>query len=279
MFNLNSITAIALKVREEVNPLLGTTKAGEIHGRGAGGDKTKFVDKLAEDIIFTEIQESGEDCTAISEEFGIKQFGNPKKAAKQFIVIDSVDGTNNAVRGVPFSAVSIAVSDGGRTSSIYASVVVDLYRGEVFAAEKGKGSRLNGRQIRTSKVDTLDQALIGIDLSSPPNKKIIERLTPLILRSSHTRHLGSNALEMCYLAAGRIDAFVDFRRKLRVTDIAAAFLIVREAGGLVTDENGHDLDVPIQSAPQKVAFVATTGRNLFSKIAELVNSHKRLGYI
>ena len=113
--------------------------------------------------------------------------------------------------------------------------------------------------------------MIGLDLNSSNVKEIAPQLVDFIEKTKHIRHFGANALELCYVADGTTDAFVDIRRKLRTTDLAAAFLIVREAGGTVTDLFGQDLNAKL-GPEQKIAFIASGNAKIHKKILSLVTS-------
>ena len=93
---------------------------------------------------------------------------------------------------------------------------------------------MTAKKIQTSKVTGLHEAVIGMDLNTYKVAEVAAKLTDLIQHTKHIRHYGANALELCYVANGLTDAFVDIRGKLRTTDVAAGFLIIKEAGGLVT---------------------------------------------
>ncbi len=95
------------------------------------------------------------------------------------------------------------------------------------------------------------------------------RLIPLLEKTKHLRHFGADALEICYVADGKTDAFIDIRGKLRVTDIAAAYLIIREAGGIMVTPEGDELDVALD-ATQRVAFIAAASKTFYTEIQKLL---------
>jgi myo-inositol-1(or 4)-monophosphatase len=236
-------------------------------GRGAGGDPMKPVDLAAEKAIVEVLQQSGVSFTLISEESGVKEFG---AAAKQlYVTIDPIDGTTNLVRGLPFYASSIAVSTAPALSTVFAALVTDLFHDTTYTALAGKGACRDGKKITPSSRVSLEEALIGLDLNSYKVKEIAPQLTNLIQKTKHIRHFGANALELCYVADGSTDAFIDIRGKLRTTDIAAAFLILREAGGTITTPEGQALNVTL-SPKQKVKFVASGNKRIHKTILSLV---------
>jgi myo-inositol-1(or 4)-monophosphatase len=149
--------------------------------------------------------------------------------------IDPLDGTTNFAHGYPVFCVSLALE---YKQERIAGVVYDPSRDEMFAAEKGSGAQLNGRPIRVSKVPRLKESLIATGFPSHkrhknPNIHFYHQLT---LRSHGVRRAGSAALDLCYVACGRYDAFWEFN--LNSWDTAAGVLLVQEAGGAVTDFSG-----------------------------------------
>jgi myo-inositol-1(or 4)-monophosphatase len=100
-------------------------------------------------------------------------------------------------------------------------------------------------------------------------RELLPRLLPLLEKVKHLRHFGADALELCYVADGKTDAFLDIRGKLRVTDMAGAYLILREAGGIISTPEGEELDVVLDAA-QRVAFVAAANETIFETIRKLL---------
>ncbi|NIR87065.1 inositol monophosphatase, partial [Candidatus Bathyarchaeota archaeon] len=128
-----------------------------------------------------------------------------------------------------------------------------------------KGTLRNEEKMNPSSTTSLENAVIGMDFNTFKIKELLTRLTPLLQKTKHLRHLGANALEICYVADGTIDAFIDLRGKLRVTDIAAAYLILREAGGIMVTPEGTEINVPLDPA-QRVSFIATANKQLYENI-------------
>jgi myo-inositol-1(or 4)-monophosphatase len=236
-------------------------------GKGAGGDAMKPVDLAAEKAIVEVLQEHGVSFTLISEESGVKEFGEKPKQC--YATVDPIDGTTNLVRGLPFYASSIAISTKPVLSTVFAALVTDLFHDTMYTALEGEGAYRNGKKITPSALTSLEKALIGLDLNTYNVKEIAPQLTSLIRKTKHIRHFGANALELCYVADGLTDAFVDIRGKLRVTDFAAGFLIVKEAGGTITAPEGHALDVKLDPQ-QKVKFIASGNKQMHKTILSLV---------
>jgi myo-inositol-1(or 4)-monophosphatase len=255
-------------VKERIRPHLKTLNEPQPDlGKGAGGDPMKPVDLAAEKAIVEVLQQYDISFTLISEESGVKEFGETPKQC--YVTVDPIDGTTNLVRGIPFYASSIAVSTKPALSTVFAALVTDLFHDTTYTALEGKGAYRNGEKITSAKRDSLDEALVGLDLNSYKVKEIAPQLTDLIQKTKHIRHFGANALELCYVADGTTDAFIDIRGKLRTTDLAAAFLIVKEAGGTVTTPAGHVLDVKLDPK-QKIKFIASGNTRIHKTILSLV---------
>jgi myo-inositol-1(or 4)-monophosphatase len=148
-------------------------------------------------------------------------------------------------------------------------MVTDLRHGDTYIAAKGKGAFCNNEKLTTSTVTSLAEALLGLDLNTYKAKEVAPQLSELIQETRHIRHFGANALELCFVAAGLTDAFVDIRGKLRTTDVAAGFLILQEAGGLLSAPNGESFDVPLDPR-QTLKFVASGNSAIHQSILQLL---------
>jgi myo-inositol-1(or 4)-monophosphatase len=238
---------------------------------GAGGDPIKQIDLAAEEAIVDTLRKHKTSFTLISEESGVKEFGEHPHAC--YVTADPVDGTTNLTRGIPFYATSIAVSAEPILSSVHTAIVTDLFHEVTYTARRGGGAHRNNRRISPSENTSLDEAVVGIDLNSYKAEKTASRLTNLIDRIKHVRHFGANALELCYVADGTTDGFVDIRGKLRTTDVAAAWLIAKEAGAQLTLLGREDLSVKL-SPKQRMKFVASGNRGIHAIILELIEDKK-----
>jgi len=236
-------------------------------GTGAGGDATEQADLAAEEAIVETLKHHDVSFTLISEESGIKKFG----AAPQecFVTVDPIDGTTNLMHGLPFYACSIAVSGKPMLADVYAGMVADLFHDVTYTALEGNGVYRDDEKIQTSKTPNLDEAVVGIDLNTYKVKEVAPKLTALIEKTKHIRHFGANALELCYVANGLTDAFVDLRGKLRTTDVAAGFFILKEAGGIVTTPENQALNVELDPQ-QTLSFIASGNKKIHKQIINLV---------
>jgi myo-inositol-1(or 4)-monophosphatase len=255
-------------VKTHLRPLLKTLKEPQPDlGLGAGGDPMKLVDLAAEKAIVEVILQNVFSFTLVSEESGIKEFGTTPK--EYYVTVDPVDGTTNLVRGLPFYCSSIAVSRKPTLSAVFAASVTDLFHNVSYTAFEGKGAFRDGDKITPSTLTSLDEAVIGLDLNTYKVKEVAPKISDLIQATKHIRHFGANALELCYVADGLTDAFVDIRGKLRTTDVAAGFFIIKEAGGIVTSPEGKPIDVKLDPK-QTLKFVASGNREIHEKILKLI---------
>ena len=264
--NLNLLKYINCQLRAKVLPIIGTPKAGETIGRGAGGDKTKYIDKLTEDSVLNILRKYRIPCTVVSEEQGIVDILGG--SSETYFIIDSIDGTNNALRDIPFFALSIAIADGPKLSRVHTSLVSNFKHSEVFTAEKGKGARHNGYPITPSNITKIKEALLVIN--SSPVREIPPKMLALIKRTQHTRRFGSIALELCYVASGKVDGLIDLRQRIRFTDIAASFLIIKEARGCIVDGKGNYLDSSAVTLKKRISFIASGNKLLLKKMEDIL---------
>jgi len=257
-------------VRTHIDPLLENSKQPQSDlGVGAGGDPIKLVDLAAEKAIVEAMLENEISFTLVSEESGIKEYGDKPKSF--YLTVDPIDGTTNFTRGLPFYCTSIAVSDEPALSTVFAASVTDLYHNVSYTAFEGNGAFRNGEKVTPSSTKTLDEAVIGLDLNTYKIKAIAPQLSDLIHETRHIRHFGANALELCYVAGGLTDAFIDIRGKLRTTDVAAGFFIVRQAGGMVTTPEGRPIDADL-NPKRTLKFVAAGNKEIHEKILNLINT-------
>ena len=204
----------------------------EVSAKGIN-DYVTNVDKEAEAAITYQIRKSYPDHTIVGEENG----ENKGQNSDYMWIVDPLDGTNNFVRGIPHFAVSIAVQHKGKTE---VAVVYDPVRDELFTAVRGKGAKLNDFRIRVSKANDLSDAIVGTGFpfkAKQHSETYMKLLASTFSQCADLRRAGSAALDLAYVAASRMDAF--FEIGLKPWDIAAGDLLVREAGGTVTDFTGN----------------------------------------
>ena len=236
-------------------------------GKGAGGDSIQLVDLVAEKAIIETFQKHDMSFTLISEESGIKNFYN--NSQHFYITIDPIDGTTNLMHGIPFFCSSIAISKKPILSNVSVGMVIDLFHDFTYFAQKNNGAYCNGKKITTSDCDSLMDTIVGIDINTSEIETFIPKLRNLIKEANHIRHFGANALELCYVADSKIGAFVDIRGKLRTTDMAAGYLILKESGGILTDIENSPLEAKLDPKT-RVNFIASGNIEIHKKILNLV---------
>ena len=228
-------------------------KFGSNIGIGADGTVTKYVDKIAEDAAFNYIKKSKLEVNLLSEETGFVDNGSDYT-----FVLDPIDGTRNAYRGIPFFSVSLAIGK-SKISDVEYGIVKNIPTGDVFTAEKGFGAYYNKNKIGVPNVP--DNELC----SSLALGKNFDKLTISLAKKEKVRSLGSASLEMCMVACGALDFYVVGKEYIRVVDIAASTLILREAGGIVTNIFGEELDLPF-TLDERTSVVAACSEELIQKI-------------
>lgn len=206
-------------------------KLGKTIGIGADGTPTSYIDKVAEDIAVKMLAKSPTKVNLLSEEIGFIDFGGSST-----FVLDPVDGTRNASRGIPFYGVSLAIGT-SRIGDVEYGIVKNIPTGDLFTAEKRHGAFLNTMPIRACEMPPKD-ILSSITLGRSSTKK-----AHALAKQGYVRSLGSASLEMCMVAIGALDYYYVGKDLMRVIDIAASTLIVREAGGLVKTVEDKDLDM------------------------------------
>jgi myo-inositol-1(or 4)-monophosphatase len=252
------------KVQHAVQTLASRGKRGQIVGVGASGDRTLVADKKAEDELIRALSRI-EGLRVLSEEAG--DVGDPK--AKLMAIIDPIDGSSNFERGIPFYCTSVAIAKGASLGDTEFGIVRNLVTGDVYTATRGEGAKKNGRRIRTSETVELSTAVVGMDISRA-SQRTLKGLLPLIARVERQVHYGANALELCFMAEGMTDAFVDVRGRMRTVDFAAAQLIATEAGGTVSSPEGGELR-PSMDLASRFSFVASSNESLHRKILECLD--------
>jgi myo-inositol-1(or 4)-monophosphatase len=210
-------------------------------GVGEGGDRSLVIDRRCEDAVFAELEElaaQGASFVAVSEERGEVSFG---EGGDIRVVIDPIDGSLNARRTLPSHSLSIAVASGTSMADVEFGYVYDFGAGEEFVATRGEGATLDGVPIEVGE-DREKLELLGLESAEP--EWALPALEALAGKVYRLRVVGSLAITASYVAAGRFDAMTGLR-PCRSVDVAAAQLIVREAGGLFAFGDGDHGDAPL----------------------------------
>jgi myo-inositol-1(or 4)-monophosphatase len=226
----------AVKVAQEAGQLVRDISEGDNNIKVEEKDVNDFVtnaDKASEELIIKRLSDAFPEYDILAEESGLSETGDNHKW-----IIDPIDGTTNFTKGIPVYAVSIGLEVKGE---IVAGAVYNIPMDEMFSAIIGEGSYLNGKKISVSETTNLDHLVIGTGFPFKRGSRFDDymRLIEQIARkTSGIRRPGSAAIDLCWMACGRYDAFFEFG--LHPWDIAAGSLIVKESGGFVKDTKGGD---------------------------------------
>jgi myo-inositol-1(or 4)-monophosphatase len=227
---------------------------------GEGGDDTTAIDAAAEDAVVRRLEALGLDLTLVSEELGIRAFGS---GGLPVVVVDPIDGSINAKRGIPFFSLSLAVAEGPTMDDVAFGYVYDFGAGEEWVAERGGGAFLDGARLDGPGPKDVIEILA---LEGTTTDTIAASASGLRGIAHRLRVMGSLALSLCHLAAGRVDA-VCCLKPARSIDIAAAQLLVRERGYAIELFE----DPPFGNAPldlgQRSRVVAAANAGLCTQVA------------
>ena len=248
------------RIYENVKDLAGTDGAAGDFGVGAGGDISRNIDIIAEKTVLDYLKEINFECIVLGEECGRVELS---KKPKGYVIMDAIDGSANAVRGVPFFCSSLAFATENKLSSVTDGVITNLSNGKMYWASKNKGAFFNNKQIKVHKKNPIYK-IIGINTSGA-SIDLVKLLNPIYENYEHTRHFGANALEMAMFARGLMDIFIDLRKKIRIQDIAAGYVIVKEAGAILLDEDLNRLDANL-SYETRVSFIAAANQEILDEI-------------
>lgn len=230
---LNVMANAALKAARGLLRDFGEVEQLQVSIKGPG-DFVSTADLKAERMLKAELSRARPGYALLFEESGAAPGSDPHHRW----IVDPLDGTSNFLHGIPHFAISIALE---RDGEIVAGIVYDPTRDEMFSAEKGMGAYVNDRRLRVSARRHLGEAVVGTGTpfgGRAGHADYLETLAPVMAATSGVRRMGAAALDLAYVAAGRFDGFWEFA--LAPWDIAAGLLLVREAGGYVSDlAGGH----------------------------------------
>jgi fructose-1,6-bisphosphatase/inositol monophosphatase family enzyme len=251
----------SLAVHRVVREASTSPHRGDVVAMGADGTPTEELDRLAENEILRVLDAEGVHWDLMSEEAG-----HVARGGDRTLIVDPIDGTLNTLRSFPFSAVSLALGT-GTLDGVELGLVRDLYRGTTYWAERGAGAYCDGRPIRTRPWNPKGDLFV-VNLG--------ERATPRSVRLAgkgrRIRSLGCASLEMMLVAQGSADAYLfenaEEIRNLRATDIAAAYRILLEAGGGVTDAKDRSIESFPLGVDKRTSVFAWGDRRLPSGLAE-----------
>ena len=252
-------------IRDVLERLPTRVEREPVLGRGEGGDDTTAIDQAAEDAVVERLSALGEDFLLVSEELGERMFG---AGGTRRVVVDPIDGSVNAKRGIPFFSFSLAVAEGPTMADVFFGYVYDFGTGEEWTAERGKGAFLGG--VRLGAVGPKAPIEI-LSFEGTTTPSVAERVQGMIGLAERVRVMGSLALTLCHLADGRVDAACCLK-DIRSVDIAAAQLLLRELGIAIELFD----DPPLDSAPldlvMRSRIAAAASPELVAALAEALRS-------
>ncbi len=229
---LNVMIAAARKAGRKLIRDFGEIENLQISLKGPA-DFVTVADQRTERILIEELSRARPGYNFLVEESGVVE--GPDKTHR--FIIDPLDGTTNFLHGIPHFAISIALE---REGQFVSAVVFNPVTDEMYVAEKGHGAYLNDKRLRVSARKQMKEALFatGIPfLGREGHERFLKELQAVMALTSGVRRFGSAALDLAYVAAGRYDGF--WERGLKAWDVAAGILLVREAGGIVSDLDGN----------------------------------------
>ena len=230
---LNVMIAAARKAARALKRDFGEVEKLQVSVKGPA-NFASAADRRAEETIYAELSKARPGYGFLGEEGGVREGADKTHRW----IVDPLDGTTNFLHGIPHFATSIALE---RDAVIVAGIVYNPVTDELFIAERGKGAFLNDQRIRVAARRKLGEALIGCPLphlgrgSVPQNHKELALIQPQV---AGLRRGGASALDLAWIAAGRLDGYWD--RGISAWDMAAGIILVREAGGFVSDLDGKD---------------------------------------
>ena len=228
---LNVMVQAAMKAGRSLSRDFGEVQNLQVSMKGPG-DYVSQADRKAEDILFAELSKARPGYAFLMEERGVVEGDDDQHRW----IVDPLDGTTNFLHGIPAFAVSIALE---RNGEIVAAVVFNPATDELYTAERGGGAFLNDRRLRVAARRVLSDCVIGCGvpaLGKRNHGKFLVELRHVMGEVAGIRRLGSPTLDLAYVAAGRFDGF--WEAELAPWDMAAGILLIREAGGFVTDWDG-----------------------------------------
>lgn len=233
----------------------GRDERERVVGQGMGGDMTAALDEAAEAATLKHFDR--DDVRIVSEEIGIKGEG------RYTVLVDPIDGSQNAERGIPYFALSVAVAEGDTIDDVFFGFVYDFGANEEWTAVRGGGAFLNGKPLTDGPKDFIE----FLSIEATRATLVHERLRTLAPLTDRVRVMGAQAITYCHLAAGRTDAMAVLRPS-RAVDFAAGQLLIRERGFAIELVDGppigsHPLDLESRSR-----VVAAGTAELCAKVAE-----------
>jgi myo-inositol-1(or 4)-monophosphatase len=264
--------AIAAEIRATIPPLAGTPRGREEVGLGAGGDRTIYLDQLAEEIVVRHLEQayrSGLRFRLISEELGERDFGGDP-----LVLADPLDGSFNAKMGLPYYAVVLAVTEGDRISDVRLGYVQNLVTGDEYHAISGAGAFHMGVPLQPKPPAFDGRSIPLVQFDAPSGVEPRERAAPIFALAEKVRQLGSAALNLCHTASGGVSLQVT-PAPVRSFDLAGPVLILREAGGIATDYEGRSIDSVSVRLDARTTLLASLSPQIHAYALEVLGARVR----
>lgn len=235
--------------------------AVKIMGTGVGGDKTTFIDDKIEKIALEILKKTGKEFIFISEECGRKIVG---KNPEVVMIIDPIDGSKNFMHEIPFYCLSIAAAGSHTLDSVEAAYIKNLATGDVYTAVKNRGAYKNNEKIEVKKGNN---EIVFTEFTRSSASRLVK-----INEDFHTRQPGCVCLSTCLVAEGLVDAcaIVGFTRSL---DVAAPYLIAKEAGGIITNKKNETVGEMKIGFGQNLDLIISSNKEIHSKILSILGDY------
>jgi len=261
---MDTILAVFGEIGKEARKAISLEKGGkEIVGKNPLGQKSLAMDTILEDLAIEILKKNKIGKILVTEEKGDVLLD---ESASGVLALDPLDGSDNYSKNIPVYCLGIAYSIDGFSGGITHSYVINLVSGDEFWAIKGKGAFMNGGKIRTSEQDDLSKSRMAIDYNNVMGK--FSEALPLVEQIKDIRRMGPDILDMCYVANGGYEGFIDTRNRLSVIHICGA-KIAEEAGAVVSDSRGNPINVKL-SINSYLNIVCCANKCIYEKVMKLI---------
>ncbi|MHA2084220.1 MAG: inositol monophosphatase family protein [Candidatus Thorarchaeota archaeon] len=261
---LDTIEAAKSNVLQNLD--IATEKTGNLN---PFGDKTLFLDKSTEDIMIERLQDSSSSFIFMTEEQGVI---STKEKVEYAAIIDPIDGSTNLERGIPLCSIGISIipySTSMTSDDIEISIIDSIFTDETYIAIQGQGVTRNGKRVKPTTQSLAHEAIVSYDTKRSWKGEFGNKSRSTLEGLHDMRRTGSNLLDLCWTAAGSLDAMVDLRDLLPIVHVSGTHM-VSEAGGYVVDSTGNRFCIPIEY-DHRMNFIAASTKTLALEILNLHN--------
>ena len=219
---------------------------------------TKKIDALAEETVIAYLKKENMDITLLSEEIGEIQIGTSPKLT---MILDPIDGTTNAIKGLPFFSTSIAIANGKTIEGLFIGYIRNYFTGEIFYANE-TGAFYNDKRCEASSCMELRRGLFAIYTYNNVDFSILRRI---LMKIGKMRLFGAISLELAYVACNKLDGLIDLRGDLKISDIAASIILIEKAGGMCSDSFGNPISGNLD-INEKYTIIAAGNQVLYDNL-------------